>query len=220
MKLKLLLALILSAGTLIACSHNEDKSVNKNENTAVDSANKVNSGNTDEANTQEDNPEKAETDSKEDPEANNKMGLSIGDSAVYKHIIGTYKVTLESAKLLEQLGDEKPFNDIFVKMQIKITNVGKTKFTVADIFDPVLFAGDLQPNEDQDNDNGVPNIAYGLGQKDDLMNDGTNLEPGESTEGVLAFDTYTNTFYTLGFFNDYEELEGKASWKVTKEEME
>ena len=209
---KLLFVLCASLLVVSACNNNNYDDKGK-DTTGGDQATETTGNNSDnDTSTAEETPESSTGDDQA-TEDNNKLNMGIGESAIYKMDIGTFKITVDSVDFIDQAKNEVIMNDLLVKVRVKIENVGEKSFYIGDIYTASIYAGEAN-NENESN--AVPDTADTSDNFDPLITKG-DLAPGQSLEGDLVFDTWNSDFYTLVFENDTAEIMGNASWKLLKE---
>ena len=207
MKLTKLLLMILLALILAACSDEtqtdpseEPEETNNGEN--LPDNNGTENDPEDEPDSSEDEPNSSGTPT-DLPE--NQLDLTLGDTAEIKTELDHYNVTLDAARIEEEINQQRSQLEQFVVLDVTVENIGKEPLKLEDVVFNIQVS-------DLDAGGGNGDIAPLLGEPEFAG----ELGPGEKQQGTLIFESYKSengTYYMyLGHGFEAAGLMNKATW--------
>ena len=135
--------------------------------------------------------------------------LSLGDTGLMETAIGKIEVTPTSIRFLENVGDERPFDEIFLVMELTITNVGDEAVLSEEMITARLHG--------EDGSGGVASFD----DFSEIDNFEGELEPGETVSGEVIFDFSIEDKYQLSFGAAYlGSLSNEVRWEFDADEAE
>ena len=193
--LKNLVFVVLAMTLLVACSNNDDKKTNKdkNDDTVATST---------DTNKNEDN----ET-SKADEQS-----LHLGDTGHFKGSLGDYDITIQSAKIYNHIGEDKPSNEgyVFVVLDTSVKNTGKETIKAGDVVsdaelqdDVKGISGDFSSYVDYAGEIGNTKSFESIGE----------IKPNDTVNAQLAYEIKESDHYILWFKWHESTSDQKIRWE-------
>jgi hypothetical protein len=132
--------------------------------------------------------------------------LSLGETGVYDSTLGTHEITLNSARIEDEVEGDSPEGDLFVITEVTIKNVS----------DEQIDAVDLAVSPHMLDEQEIAYYPYWtIGFEEE------QIEPGESITGEIIFDKDESSYYELvyGLYTE-SSLSNEVRWKFDVDEIE
>ncbi|WP_017471233.1 lipoprotein [Amphibacillus jilinensis] len=202
---KMLYLLILMMVTLLvtACGNNSpEEEVDQNEiNQGESSSDEIDTDGDDNASTSD------EDTSSSDPSTSDEL-LSLGETGVLQTIVGDFEATPTAVRFVEEVDERKPSNDIFVIVDMTISNIGDETIPSEDLLHPRLHnvrGGGI-----------APSVTF-----DSIENFEDDIHPGEEVSGQFLFNYSVEDTYELSIGETaLSSMSNAVRWRFEAEEIE
>lgn len=172
---------------LVACNEdNSNKEKDSGDNTANNDMEEVEQDN--DSDVTDDTEGSDDTDSSTDVfevDTEDQLDLGVGDTGVFDTTLGTYEITLLSAKLEEDINDEPSELDGYIILEYKIKNTSQETQNVEDLIQSLEVTDSLEGS------------GFGDGTEyfDGFEKLSGELEPNEEIEGTFLTHVYNSEEY-------------------------
>lgn len=120
-------------------------------------------------------------------EAEDQLDLQMGDTAKFDTTLGTYEITLHSAKLIEELDGETPQLDELIVLDLTVKNTSETSLDASDLVGSIEITEDLEGS-------GYSDVSSYFSSIESIEGE---LAPGEEKSGQMITDVYHSDKYFL-----------------------
>ncbi|WP_330948631.1 DUF4352 domain-containing protein [Virgibacillus sp. MG-45] len=174
----LIVFMLFLAVSLIACN-------NEDENQNLDEEKQQETEGTDDKNKSEEK-EEAKTSGNKNIKVEDQLDLVIGDTGTFDTTIGTYEMTIESAKLVgpEFEGIESQI-DNFILVDLTIKNMSDDSLNLEDVMMSIQVTEDLDESGSHDSSHVFDSVNTFLG----------SINPGEEAKGQFIAEVYNSETY-------------------------
>ncbi|WP_078553043.1 DUF4352 domain-containing protein [Bacillus alkalicellulosilyticus] len=121
-----------------------------------------------------------------DSSENRNAILSLGETGIYDTPVGVFDITIHSAQILESAGEVFPHNEVFILLDVTLTNNHSEVVNSIDILRSVIFSFEKTMNES----------IFHLQLNEKFQE---TVAPGESVKGQLLFDSFISESYEVIF---------------------
>lgn len=172
-----IMALLLMATILAACSDNTNDQTDVKENEEIEKVEETEEDANEEGSDQKDDSVKDQRD------------LTIGETGTFQTTLGTYEVTLESAKIVgAELDGEASLLDELIVLDLTFKNIGDNVLLAEEIMHDMEITEDLEGS----------GFSNGAEEFDSIEVFEGEIQPGEEKVAQFIGDIYTGEEYFFG----------------------
>ena len=131
--------------------------------------------------------------------------LRLGETGTVESTIGEYEITVESFEFVDEVEGESSLMELFVLVDVSVTNTGDQTLLGEDINSAALFN---QEGITQENTLYYESIELLKGE----------MAPGESMQGQLLFHQSSSDYYDMVFNYGLETVSTELTWRFDAEE--
>ncbi|WP_054950895.1 DUF4352 domain-containing protein [Numidum massiliense] len=216
---KVMLVLVFSLILLVGCSGGEGASKKDSGDTQASDGTKDQAKDKGKSKGSGEQQEKEDgLSAKEDPDdeddgelpsgdVKDQLGLKIGETGLIESAVGKNEITLNSAKYANKVGDEEPFEDVFLILDVTVKNVGDKNFDASEVQGSKVFTEEKIAYDNQ------ADLVKGIKA---LKGD---LAPGKSASGELLFDIEKTGNYRLVFGEGLGTVMNKVEFEFDGSEV-